>query len=82
MTMLHWLRQLTAPKHLKVVQTCQKRTANGPPADQKNDYAGVLKEHDDKLMLTLANNNPSQSKLIRQGLSLAKIKLALQNRRE
>lgn len=66
-------------KHLKVVKLAKNERQTARQLIRKNDYAGVLKEHDDKLTLTLANNNPSQSKLIRQGLSLAKIKLALQN---
>lgn len=73
------VKAVDGTKHLKVVKLAKNERQTARQLIRKNDYAGVLKEHDDKLTLTLANNNPSQSKLIRQGLSLAKIKLALQN---
>lgn len=66
-------------KHLKVVKLAKNERQTARQLIGKSDYAGVLKEEHGRLTLTLANSNPSQSKLIRQGLSLAKIKLALQN---
>lgn len=73
------VKAVDGTKHLKAVKLAKNERQTARQLIRKNDYAGVLKEHGDKLTLTLANNNPSQSKLIRQGLSLAKIKLALQN---
>lgn len=67
------VKAVDGTKHLKVVKLAKNERQTARQLIRKNDYAG------DKLTLTLANNNPSQSKLIRQGLSLAKIKLALQN---
>ncbi|WP_347980723.1 ABC transporter permease [Limosilactobacillus allomucosae] len=73
------VKAVDGTKHLKVVKVKKNEDQTARQLIRKNDYAGVLKEERGRLTLTLANSNPSQSKLIRQGLSLAKIKLALQN---
>ena len=74
------VKAVDGTKHLKVVKIKKSKDQTARQLIRKNDYAGVLKEEHGRLTLTLANSNPSQSKLIRQGLSLAKIKLALQNK--
>lgn len=63
------VKAVDGTKHLKVVKLAKNERQTPRQLIRKSDYAGVLKEHDDKLTLTLANNNPSQSKLIRQGLN-------------
>ena len=73
------VKAVDGTKHLKVVKLAKNERQTARQLIRKSDYAGVLKEEHGRLTLTLANSNPSQSKLIRQGLSLAKIKLALQN---
>ncbi len=73
------VKAVDGTKHLKVVKIKKNKDQTARQLIRKHDYAGVLKEEHGRLTLTLANSNPSQSKLIRQGLSLAKIKLALQN---
>lgn len=73
------VKAVDGTKHLKVVKLAKNERQTARQLIRKHDYAGVLKEEHGRLTLTLANSNPSQSKLIRQGLSLAKIKLALQN---
>ena len=73
------VKAVDGTKHLKVVKVKKNEDQTARQLIRKHDYAGVLKEEHGRLTLTLANSNPSQSKLIRQGLSLAKIKLALQN---
>ena len=73
------VKAVDGTKHLKVVKLAKNERQTPRQLIRKSDYAGVLKEEHGRLTLMLANSNPSQSKLIRQGLSLAKIKLALQN---
>ena len=73
------VKAVDGTKHLKVVKLAKNERQTARQLIRKSDYAGVLKEEHGRLTLTLANSNPSQSKLIRQGFSLAKIKLALQN---
>lgn len=62
---------------LKIVKLKKDNRQSARKIIRQHDYAGVLREHNNRLTLTLQNSTPSQSTLIRQSLNAAKVKLAL-----